>query len=130
MEIAKISLRYFKWHYGKALLSTFGFWETILDFLFNYFSMTSLVKNFFSPWKRLSENYPSRFDLSEYFNVFAVNLMMRISGMLIRFFALVLGLIVIGIYIVCLPIAFAVWIFLPIFDIALFTYGFILIFFA
>ncbi len=121
---------YLKWHYGKALATTFAFWKNILYFLFNYFSLKNLIGNFFSPWKRLADNYPKQFSIKVYFGIFIVNTIMRVVGILMRTIIIFVGLSVCLIYIVLLPVSLLLWLMLPIITIGLIVYGLILIFFS
>jgi len=127
MKYLSIFFGYLKWHYGKALATTFSFWKDILVFLFNFFSIKSLLGNFFTPWKRLADNYPKRFNLQIYFFTFLVNTIMRIVGILLRSTVLIIGLVCCAAYIILLPISLVVWILLPILIIALIILGIILI---
>jgi hypothetical protein len=130
MKILSSFLGYLKWHYGKALITTFSFWKNILVFLFNFFSIKSLIGNFFTPWKRLADSYPKKFNLAIYFNTFIANSLMRIVGMILRTVIIIVGLICCAIYIVLLPITVLVWLLLPPAIIAIMVYGLVLIFFS
>lgn len=130
MKFIIVFLRYLKWHYSKALLTTFSFWKNILIFLFNYFSIKNLVGNFFTPWKRLADNYPKRIDIKIYFFTFLTNTIMRIFGMFLRLIIILIGLAVCGIFITLLPVAIVVWLLLPLAIIFLIVFGLILIFFS
>jgi len=118
---------YLKWHYGKALATTFTFWKNILVFLFNYFSIKNLVGNFFAPWKRLADNYPKKFNIKIYFFTFLVNTIMRIVGMFLRTIIIIVGLSVCVLYILCLPITLIFWLALPAIIIGLIIFGLILL---
>ena len=130
MKILLSFLGYLKWHYGRALITTFEFWKNILIYLFNFFSIKSLVGNFFTPWKRLADTYPKNFDLRIYFFTFLTNMIMRIVGMFLRSIVLVVGFFVIALYIICLPVALVVWLLLPLLIIWLIVYGLIRIIFS
>lgn len=123
-------LGYLKWHYGKALIFTFTFWKNILVFLFNFFSIKSLLGNFFTPWKRLADSYPKNFNLSAYFYTFLVNTIMRIVGIILRSIIILVGLTCCIIYIILLPLSMIFWLALPVIIIFLVVYGLILIFFS
>lgn len=113
MKLLKITLGYLKWHYTNALLTTFSFWTNIFVFLFNFFSIKTLLFNFFTPWKRLADNYPKKFNLKTYFSIFIVNFFMRLVGIFFRSIILIIGLSVCIIYIITLPITLVVWLILP-----------------
>jgi hypothetical protein len=121
---------YLKWHYGKALMTTFSFWKNILIFLFNYFSIKSLLGNFFAPWKRLADNYPKKFNPKIYFFTFLSNTMMRIVGMLLRSVVIIIGLAFCIAFIIFLPITLLIWLALPLIIAALIVFGLILLIFS
>lgn len=130
MKFITTSLGYLKWHYGRALATTFLFWRNILVFLFNFFSIKNLIGNFFTPWKRLADNYPKSFDLKIYFFTFLVNSIMRIVGVILRSIIIAIGLLVCAIYIALLPLSLLIWLALPIIIIYLIISGLILIIFS
>jgi len=121
---------YLKWHYGKALATTFVFWKNILFFLFNYFSLKNLIGNFFSPWKRLADSYPKQFNIKVYFGIFVVNTLMRIVGIFLRSIMIIFGLFVCVAYIILLPFSLIFWLALPVIIVGLIVYGLVLIFFS
>jgi len=130
VKFITIILGYLKWHYGKALATTFAFWKNILVYLFNYFSLKNLIGNFFAPWKRLADSYPKQFNFKVYFGIFIVNTIMRIVGIIMRTIIIIIGLFVCVIYVVFLPASLLFWLALPVIIIWLIVYGLILIFFS
>jgi hypothetical protein len=128
MKFLSSFLGYLKWHYGKALLAAFSLWKNILVFLLNFFSIKSLLGNFFTPWKRLADSYPKHFNLKIYFSTFIINTLMRIVGMFLRTILLIVGIAVCIVYIIILPFTLLVWLALPPFIIAIIAYGLVLIF--
>ncbi len=135
MNFLKTIFGYFKWHYGKALFSTFILWKNLLFFLVHFFSLKSLFTNFFTPWRKLTENYPQNFDLSsetfkKYISTFTVNTIMRIFGMILRTFAILIGLVCCLSFILILPATLVFWLILPFLIISLLLFGLILIFFS
>jgi len=132
MNLLKTIFSYLVWHYGKALFSVFDLWNNLLFFLFNFFSIKSLFTNFFTPWKRLTETYPKfGVDLETiqtFFFVFVVNTIMRILGIILRTFAIIIGLTCFILFIMVLPLTIVLWISLPILILLLIIFGFILIF--
>jgi hypothetical protein len=135
MNLIRTILGYLKWHYGKALFSTFKLWKNLLYFLVHYFSLKSLFTNFFTPWKRLTEGYPAKFNLDKgtlekYFSTFLVNTIMRIFGMLFRTFAIIIGISCCLSFILILPLTLGFWLFLPILIFLSILLGLILILFS
>ena len=130
MKFLTTSLGYFKWHYGKALITTFTFWKNILIFLFDFFSIKSLLGNFFTPWKRLADNYPKNFSFKAYFSIFIINTLMRLVGIFLRSIVIIIGIVCCILYILFLPITLVLWLLSPVIITALIVYGFILIIFS
>jgi hypothetical protein len=55
-----------------------------------FFSVSLILKTFFSPWKRLQDYYSgSILDIRRYFETLLGNLISRVIGMVLRFFLLV-----------------------------------------
>lgn len=130
MELLTTFFGYLKWHYTKALVATFTFWKNILIFLFNFFSIKSLLGNFFTPWKRLADNYPKKFNLKTNFFIFLVNTIMRTVGIILRSIIIFIGLTCCLFYIILLPISLFVWLAAPIIVGFLIIFGVVLIFFS
>jgi hypothetical protein len=114
MKSLQVFFKYFKWHYGKALIDSIHLWKNLTLFLLNFFSIKTLILNFFTPWKRIYDSYPKWYNFKEYFSTLAINSLMRIVGIFIRFFVIIFGLICTFIFIILYPVAFIFWIILPI----------------
>ena len=127
MKMILIILGYLKWHYGKAIFSLTKIWRNLLDFIFNYFSINLLFKNFFDPWKRMADDYPSGFNLKKIFYTLLANLITRIVGMIMRFFLIIIGLFCYIIFILFYPLAIILWLLLPLLIIILILEGILLI---
>ena len=130
MEYLTTFYGYFKWHYSRALISTFSLWKNVLVFLFNFFSIKSLSGNFFTPWKRLADSYPDQFSLKTYSFIFLVNTIMRILGIILRSIIILVGLACCVAYIIFLPVSLLLWLALPVITTCLIISGLILIFFS
>ena len=92
MNIVTIIWGYIKWHYSQAIRGMAKIWKNIIVFLFNYFSIALLFKNFFDPWKRMTERKPSFFQTKEYFTASLSNMIMRLLGMVLRTLMLIIGI--------------------------------------
>lgn len=104
---------YIFWHYTKAYKEIFILSRNFFWFVSHLFSIKELLKTFFSPWQRLGERYGGGFDIAKWFEVKAVNTLMRLVGMFIRLTMIILGvlsLVVTSILSVCILI---VWTLLP-----------------
>ena len=127
MQIFLIILGYLKWHYGQGISSLTNIWKNFLYFISEFFSIKLLFKNFFDPWKRMTDNYPKSFDLKEYSYIFLVNLIVRIVGIIMRTFLIIIGLTCYILMILLYPIVLVTWIFLPLIIFCLIVTGLFLI---
>lgn len=119
---------YLFWHYTKALKNIFGIFANFLWVTYRFFSLPLLFRTFFSPWRRLGSQYESTLDIGEFFGTLIVNTLMRIVGMFIRFFTILLGILSLILIIIAGIGFFIVWILLPFIIVWLFYKGVIKIF--
>jgi len=116
----------------------FQFWEepknilralrNFLKFNLNYFSISLLLKTFFSHWHKYKWSYPRSFSFKGYLEVFFSNLISRILGAIMRSFLILFGLLT-ELFIFLAGIVFLLgWILLPFFLILGFYYGFKILF--
>lgn len=68
-------------------------WKTFLLFNLNYFSVPTLIKTYFSPWRRYSSHYGNILDFWKNFEVLVFNLMSRIIGAIMRTFFIIFGIV-------------------------------------
>jgi len=127
MQIFVIIFGYFRWHYGKALRSLTNVWKNFLFFIFEFFSIKLLFKNFIDPWKRMTNSYPKHFSFKEYFYAFLTNLIIRIVGALLRFVLILIGLTCYILFALLYPLIIIVWICLPLIIFTLLWTGLVLI---
>ena len=67
-------------------------WQNFLRFNLNYFSLSLLLKTFFSPWRRYGYSYGRGFDFKKYFEAWSFNAVSRGLGAIIRIILIVIGL--------------------------------------
>jgi len=67
-------------------------WKNYFIFASNLFSLTLLLKTFFSPWRKYSWSYPRNFDLKEFLNTLVGNLISRILGAIMRTVLIIIGI--------------------------------------
>ena len=82
-------------------------------FATNFFSISLLLKTFFSPWRRYNWKYPKGFDVVEFFNALISNIFSRIIGAVIRTVLIIIGIIFQVFVAVAGLIIFVGWILLP-----------------
>jgi hypothetical protein len=129
MRFLVIVGHYFVWHYGLAIKKLTKIYGNLISFVFNFFSVPVLVASYFSPWRRLGEDYPDKsVYLFDYFSVFLVNLIMRLLGILMRTVIIVLGMSMTLAVILSYPLILAFWVALPLVVIVCFLIGISLLF--
>jgi hypothetical protein len=128
MRIISIIFGYIKWHYSTAFISFTTVWKNILYFIFDFFSIRLVFKNFFDPWKRMSDPYPKSFSLKKYFYAFLTNIIVRIVGMIMRTAIIIVGLACSFTFILFYPLALIIWILMPFITLSLLGMGLLLIF--
>ena len=119
-------LLYLRWHYIDILREIVRAWRTFLWFGIHFFSVPTLVRTYFSYWKRFYRPYRSRgFDPQEMLKVMGENTFSRIVGAFIR--SLILGVaFVVEIFIFAAgALVIAGWIILPALIIAGLLYPFL-----
>lgn len=112
---------YIFWHYTKAYKEIFVLSKNFIWFVFHLFSIKELFTTFFQPWQRLGERYQGGFDISKWFEVKAVNTLMRLVGMFIRFVMIFIGLLSLLAITILAILTLLVWTLLPLIVIFLFV---------
>lgn len=87
-------LDYLVWHYTRGFWAVIELEKNLLRFIFNFFSISILLKTLFSPWRRLAEGYVAGLRPGEWLESFIVNSLMRLLGVIFRLILIVSGLIV------------------------------------
>ena len=119
---------YVTWHYGMALRSGVLLFNNFLIFLFHFFSVSLLLKTYFSKFGRLGERYKRGLNLESLLSTFLINTLMRVVGAVVRTIFILLGLVSIAVTIVLGVTAFLVWIFFPLVIFVSFVLGLTLVF--
>jgi len=122
MNMLSFLLGYLGWHYSTGFAEIKNFNWLLLRRVWDGFSLKSILRTFFSPWKRMAEEY-KRGRPEEWFGTLIVNSLMRLVGMAVRSLIIIIGFLIffLGIiFSVCLLIAWALW---PIMILILFFMG-------
>jgi len=104
----------------KAILKA---WQNFLLFNLNYFSVPTLLKTFFSHWRRYGSPYGKVFEVWKNFEVFVFNMMSRIIGAILRTIFIIVGLLLEILIILIGAVIFLGWIILPFLLIAGLLFG-------
>lgn len=93
MNGVTLTFKYVTWHYTRGLrdcsVLTIGFLRGIAHF----FSLITLLKTLFVPWRKLTETYRGGFDPESFFSSLVVNTLMRLVGFFVRSIVIVIGVI-------------------------------------
>lgn len=113
IEDQNIINNFFQWYYLEMTKLILRIWKNFLIFILNYFSISSLLKTFFSPWKNYRESYGRGFDLKRYLTAFFSNILFSLLGMFTRIFLLIISFLLQFFIALGGMIVFLIWIFLP-----------------
>jgi hypothetical protein len=119
-----VLLLFYDWYFIKVPQKIFYIFQNLLRFGEYFFSITLLLKTYFSYWHGYHWVYKERgIDIWKYFEVRFSNLISRFIGAFIRTFVILFG-IIFEIFILFLsPIVLILWIFLPFISAFIFLYG-------
>ena len=128
MGINILSL-YLVWQFCDVPKAILKAWKNFLSFNLNYFSVSMLLRTFFSHWRKYRYSYGKGFSIKRYFEAFTFNAMSRIIGAMLRTVFIFFGLFL-EIFIVLFgAIIFLGWLLLPFLLIFILIFGIELIIF-
>ncbi len=127
MKVSYLVFDFVAWYYTRAFRNILAVWMNIEWFLIHFFSIPLLLKTFFSPWKRITDQY-RRTGIEELLQTLLINVMSRIFGALIRFVIILCGLVFMCFGVVGLFLVVFAWICMPVIFLLSMVYG-VMIFF-
>lgn len=127
MRYLKTTIRYLSWHFSLGYYHLSMIYKNVFFFLTDYFTIKSLIKEFFLPWKRLSSTYTNVKTISDFFQVLIQNTIMRFVGIILRATVLFVSLIVLILFIPVYPLVIILWTLSPFIIFSLIVSGIILI---
>lgn len=114
MRVLMLVPYYIAWHYTRAIRNFITIWGNLISLSFSFFSVATLFRTLFAPYKRMGEKYSGGLDLENIFGTAIVNTMMRIVGMVMRSVLITVGLLcTLGVIIMGLG-ALVIWLVFPI----------------
>lgn len=128
MLFVSILHHYLLWHYTKAFHEIFHVWKNFFWFTINFFSLPQLIRSFFAPWKRMTEERGNTFNFEDLASFVIIGLISRIIGVILRATIILSGTFVLLLLCLGLIITYTFWIFAPLCIISSLIYGIILIF--
>ncbi len=119
-----------EWHFIDIPKEILKVWRNFLLFNLSFFSIAFLFKTFFHYWHKYHWSYGRGFNIKRYTEVFLSNLISRTIGAIIRFFIIIIGLVV-EIMVFVIGIVFLVlWLLLPALSIIVLIAGLSLIYYG
>ena len=127
VEVAQkqnIFLQCFIWQFLETPRTILIAWKNFLKFYLNFFSISLLIKTFFSPWRGYKWSYGKGLNIGRFLETLISNLICRVLGAILRFFLILIGILVEILIIFFGLIIFLGWFVLPIFLIFGLYHGF------
>lgn len=128
MLFTAIMHHYLIWHYGRAFMEIAHVWSNLFWFTYHYFSIPQLLRSYFSPWKRMTEERGSTFNFEDLAGFVVVNLISRFIGMLLRTVIILMGFVALFLLVIGFIVTYVFWVCAPALLIACFYYGFMILF--
>lgn len=123
MIFSSIITDYFRWHYTHAFNELFHVWLNLLWFVIHYFSLPQLMRSWFSPWKRITEERRDGWSFEAIASFVVINLLTRLVGGIIRTAVIFIGALFLCVTIVAGAVIHLLWIVLPLLITAFFILG-------
>lgn len=123
MDVLALIPAYIMWHYTRALREYWHHTENVLWFIGHFFSLATLVRTFFAPWRRLDADKAEHEKLGDMFSRLIFNTIMRVVGAFLRFWILLVGISVLVLAAVMFAGGFIVWLILPFIIVAMLIRG-------
>lgn len=120
---------YFHWHYSRAIRHIFGISKNLVIFLWDFFSISLLIRTLFYSWKRdyIDKDNP---DSTTWYERLIFNVVLRCIGAGIRTVFIVLGVIGIVAIVLISTLVVIAWLALPVILVVLVILGGVFIFSA
>jgi hypothetical protein len=113
MLFAAIIRDYFVWHYTKAWFLLWGVWRNFLWFVIHFFSLPQLMRSWFAPFKRITEDRGDKFDLEDLASYVIIGFLSRVVGAVARTLIIIVGLITLVLTIAGGFATYLVWALVP-----------------
>mgnify|MGYP007077473883 CR=1 FL=1 len=115
--------RYIAWHYSVAPRLIVGIWGNFLWGLGHIFSVDSLYRSLFTPWKRIIAERNKKWDLEDYASAVLANIMSRIIGAVMRLTLVLMGRFLQLLVVVMGGLFYAAWFVMPLILASLLLFG-------
>lgn len=119
---------YLIWHYTRAFGEIRHVAKNLLWFVVHFFSLPQLLRSFFAPYRRMTEERGNAFNLEDLASFVIIGLISRIIGMILRTVVILCGLTALTILLALIVATFVFWITAPLAIVTLIIIGFRFIF--
>lgn len=116
MTAFQLPLSYLRWHYALAWSDLLRLYRNLAWFLWNFFSISLLLRTLLSPWRRLREG--ARKDAGGLLGSLIMNTILRFIGFLARIATIAFGLASLVLLTIAYAAFLALWPFLPLVAVA------------
>jgi hypothetical protein len=114
---------YFLWHYSRAFVEIFHVWKNFLWFTLHFFSIGQLLRSWFAPWKRITEDRGETWNLEDLAGFLLIGLISRVIGFIIRSAVIFVGLVSLLVVFLGGITTYLFWIIAPVIIVGLFGAG-------
>ncbi len=121
---------YLTWHYTRAFGEIRHVAKNLVWFLVHFFSLPQLLRSLFAPYRRMTEDRGSTFNLEDLASFVIIGFISRIIGFTLRSTIIISGLAALTTLAVLIIATFAFWITAPLAIVTLIVIGLEIIFFA
>jgi hypothetical protein len=119
MFFASIINDYFIWHYTQAWWQMWGVWRNFLFFVIHFFSIPQLMRSWFAPFKRTTQERGNTFDFEDLAAYVIINILSRLFGAIARTAIIIVGILALLLTIIGGFIVYLFWMVAPLMIIGL-----------
>jgi hypothetical protein len=92
MKRENIIVSWLVWEFYETPKFLLQVWNNYFVFTSNFFSLSILLRTFFSPWRRYHWKYPNIINIGEFLNTLVSNIFSRLLGALMRAVLIIIGI--------------------------------------
>jgi len=113
MLFLTIMHHYILWHYTKAFGEIAHISKNFFWFTTHFFSLPQLIRSYFAPWKRMTEERGDTFNFEDLAGFIIINILSRLVGMILRTTIILTGTVALLIVLLCTIATYVFWIMAP-----------------
>lgn len=126
--MATLTFLYLQWHYTRALADLAVISSNFFWFVYEFFSIPLLLRTLVVPFRRITETPQRTFDIGAWLAAKTVNTLMRLVGVVVRLWVIVLGFLSLCCVTLLSGVAFCLWLAAPLLFVTLAFIGTFLVF--